>query len=104
MRTPQRAPLVVASAALAEAIAAAWRAQGETLDPATMPMTGPTNAANYLAAPDPATFAAPHAAYAPSYHFCYRSTPDTALQAQPAAAWNSCHPCAHPACISNTAD
>ena len=88
MRTPQRAPLVVASAALAEAIAAEWRAQGETIDPATMPMTGLTNAAIDLAAPDPATFAEPIAAYAATDLFCYRDDRDAALQAEQAAAWN----------------
>ncbi|QCB56202.1 ATPase [Sphingopyxis sp. PAMC25046] len=88
VRTPQRAPLAVASAALAEAIAAEWRDLGETLDPAAMPMTGLTNAAIDLAAPDLAAFAAPVAAYAESDLFCYRDARDAALQAQQAAAWN----------------
>ena len=88
MRTPQRAPLAVASAALAEAIAAEWREQGETIDPATMPMTGLTNAAIDLAAPDPTTFAEPIAAYAATDLFCYRDDRDAALQAEQAAAWN----------------
>ena len=88
VRTPQRAPLAVASATLAEAIAAEWREQGETIDPATMPMTGLTNAAIDLAAPDPATFAEPIAAYAATDLFCYRDDRDAALQAEQAAAWN----------------
>lgn len=88
VRTPQRAPLAVASAALAEAIAAEWRDVGETLDPAAMPMTGLTNAAIDLATPDLAAFAAPVAAYATSDLFCYRDARDAALQAEQAAAWN----------------
>lgn len=88
VRTPQRAPLAVASAALAEAIAAEWREQGETIDPAAMPMTGLTNAAIDLATPDLAAFAAPVAAYAQSDLFCYRDTRDAVLQAEQAAAWN----------------
>lgn len=88
VRTPQRAPLAVASAALAEAIAAEWRDVGETIDPAAMPMTGLTNAAIDLAAPDLAAFAAPVAAYAQSDLFCYRDARDGALQAEQAAAWN----------------
>lgn len=88
VRTPQRAPLAVASPALAEAIAAEWRDVGETLDPAAMPMTGLTNAAIDLAAPDLAAFAAPVAAYAESDLFCYRDARDAALQAEQAAAWN----------------
>lgn len=88
VRTPQRAPLAVASAALAEAIAAEWRDVGETIDPATMPMTGLTNAAIDLATPDLAAFAAPVAAYAQSDLFCYRDARDATLQAEQAAAWN----------------
>ncbi|HET6524528.1 ATP12 family protein [Sphingopyxis sp.] len=88
VRTPQRAPLAVASAALAEAIAAEWRDVGETIAPAAMPMTGLTNAAIDLAAPDLSAFAAPVAAYAESDLFCYRDARDAALQAEQAAAWN----------------
>ena len=88
VRTPQRAPLAVASPALAEAIAAEWRDVGGTIDPAMMPMTGLTNAAIDLATPDLAAFAAPVAAYAESDLFCYRDARDAALQAEQAAAWN----------------
>lgn len=88
VRTPQRAPLAVASPALADAIAAEWRDVGETIDPAAMPMTGLTNAAIDLATPDLAAFAAPVAAYAESDLFCYRDARDAALQAEQAAIWN----------------
>ena len=88
VRTPQRASLAAPSAALAEAIAAEWRAVGETIDPGAMPMTGLANAAIDLAAPDVAAFAAPVAAYAESDLFCYRDDRDPALQAEQAAAWN----------------
>ncbi len=88
MRTPQRAPLAVASAALAEAIATEWREQGETIDPAAMPMTGLANAAIDLATPDPAAFIEPVAAYAATDLFCYRDDRDAVLQAEQVAAWN----------------
>jgi chaperone required for assembly of F1-ATPase len=88
VRTPQRAPLVVTSAALADAIAAEWQMQGETLDPAAMPMTGLTNAAIDLASPDPVGFAEPVAAYAATDLFCYRDDRDALLQAEQVAAWN----------------
>ena len=88
VRTPQRAPLAVANPALAEAIAAEWQAQGETIDPAAMPMTGLTNAAIDLALPDPAAFAEPVAAYAATDLLCYRDDRDALLQAEQAAAWN----------------
>src|SRR6202022_3505858 len=39
VRTPAKAPLVLPNAALAEAVAAEWRAQGERIDPETMPLT-----------------------------------------------------------------
>ena len=79
VRTPQRAPLAVANAMLAEAVAAEWREAGETIDPAAMPMTGLANAAIDLAAPDPAAFAVPVAAYAESDLFCYRDARDAVL-------------------------
>lgn len=88
MRTPHRAPLIVVSAMLAEAIAAEWQAQGDTIDPRAMPMTGLANAAIDLAAPDPAVFGEPVAAYAATDLFCYRDDRDAALQAEQVAAWN----------------
>jgi chaperone required for assembly of F1-ATPase len=39
VRTPAKAPLAVPGNALAEAIAAEWRAQGTHIDPRTMPLT-----------------------------------------------------------------
>ncbi|WP_422062337.1 ATP12 family chaperone protein [Sphingopyxis sp.] len=88
VRTPRRAPLVVAKLALADAIAAEWLAQGETIDAAAMPMTGLSNAAIDLASPDPTAFAEPIAAYAATDLFCYRDDRDAALQAEQVAAWN----------------
>ena len=88
VRTPQRASLALPNAALAAAIAAEWQAQGDTIDPGAMPMTGLANAAIDLAAPDPAAFAEPIAAYAATDLFCYRDDRDAALQPEQAAAWN----------------
>lgn len=88
VRTPARAPLAVASEALARAMAEEWAAQDGDVDPASMPLTGIANAAIDLAAPDPAAFAEPIAAYAASDLFCYRDDRDAALQAEQAAAWN----------------
>jgi chaperone required for assembly of F1-ATPase len=39
VRTPAKAPLILPNTALAEAVAAEWRAQGERIDPETMPLT-----------------------------------------------------------------
>lgn len=88
VRTPKRAPLIVESAALAEAIAGEWKAVGEDIDPARMPLTGIANAAIDIAGEDPAAFAEPIAAYAASELFCYREDRDPALQAEQVAVWN----------------
>jgi len=88
VRTPKRAPLVVESLVLAEAIADEWNAVGETIDPARMPLTGIANAAIDIAGADAAAFAEPIAAYATSDLFCYRDDRDPALQAEQIALWN----------------
>lgn len=64
VRTPGRTPLVLPTPALAEAVAAEWRAVPETLDPRAMPLTGLANAAIDRIAAAPAAFAAGLAAYA----------------------------------------
>ena len=38
VKTPARAPLVAPTAALARAVAAEWQAQGEKIDPGSMPL------------------------------------------------------------------
>ena len=88
VRTPKRAPLIVPTEALGNAIAAEWQAQPEDVSPATMPLTGLANAAIDLATPDPAAFAEPVAAYAATDLFCYRDDRDAALQAEQVATWN----------------
>lgn len=45
VRTPGKAPLSVPSKTLAEAIAREWRAQGDRIDPRTMPLTKLANSA-----------------------------------------------------------
>ena len=45
VRTPGKAPLVLPTRALAEAVAEEWRAQGERIDPPTMPLTKLANSA-----------------------------------------------------------
>lgn len=87
IRTPKRDHLTVPTAALADAIAAEWEAQGEDILPATMPLTGMANAAIDLIAPDPSSFAAPLAAYGESDLLCYRA-PEAELAAAEAEAWN----------------
>jgi chaperone required for assembly of F1-ATPase len=45
VRTPGKAPLVLPARELAEAVAEEWRAQGERIDPETMPLTRLANSA-----------------------------------------------------------
>jgi chaperone required for assembly of F1-ATPase len=73
LRTPARAPLVVAGRPLAEAIAAEWALAAETIDPRAMPLTGLANAAIDRVAPDPAEFAASLARFARSDLLVYRA-------------------------------
>lgn len=88
VKTPARAPLAVPNAALAAAIVAEWMAQGEQIDPATMPMTGFANASIDRVLPDVATFAATVAAYSASDLLCYRASDPAALLAEQAAHWD----------------
>jgi chaperone required for assembly of F1-ATPase len=88
VRTPGRRPLALPSNALAEAVAAEWRAVGETIDPRTMPLTGLANAATDPIANDPAQFAARLAAYGESDLLCYRAEGPPQLVERQAAAWD----------------
>jgi len=88
VRTPARAALAVPGAALAEAIAAEWDAQGDTINPRAMPLTGLANAAIDRVAPDSAAFAARLAAYGESELIAYRADGPQGLLAAQAAAWD----------------
>jgi chaperone required for assembly of F1-ATPase len=91
--TPAGKPLAVADAAVAERLAAEWAGQGETIDPATMPLTRLVNAALDRVAADPDAVRADIVKYAESDLVCYRAEgPDklTAAQDQhwgPLVAW-----------------
>src|SRR3546814_9245040 len=73
---------------LAEAIAEEWRAQGETVDPRSMPFTGLANGAIDQIAPHSGSFAAGIARYAESDLLCYRAEGPAELVAREAAAWD----------------
>jgi chaperone required for assembly of F1-ATPase len=88
VRTPARAPLVVPTAPLADAIVAEWQAQGDRIDPRTMPMTGLANAAIDRVAPDPDRFTAMLAPYAETDLLCYRAVEPPALVEREAAEWD----------------
>ena len=88
VRTPGRAPLVAPTAALADAIAAEWDAQGDEIDPRSMRFTGLANAAIDRVAPDAAGFASGLATYGESDLLCYRADHPAALAARQARAWD----------------
>lgn len=88
VRTPARALLSLPSAALAEAVAAEWAAQGETIDPRSMPLTGLANAAIDRVAPDPEAFAAGLAKYGESDLTCYRAEGPQSLVARQEGVWD----------------
>lgn len=88
VRTPMRATLTLPNAALAEAVAGEWRAQGEEIDPRSMPLTGLANAAIDHVAADAAGFADNLAAYAESDLLCYRADDQPDLAKRQDAVWN----------------
>lgn len=88
VRTPGRNLLRAPTEELAEAIAAEWNAQGETVDPLSMPLTGLANAAIDRVAPDPAGFARSLAEYGESDLLCYRAEGPQSLVERQDKVWN----------------
>jgi len=87
LKTPAGADLVVATRALAEAIAAEWEAQGPDIETERMPFTRLANAAiDRIAAAREATVAA-LAAYADSDLICYRAEGPAELVTAEELAW-----------------
>jgi len=88
VRTPGKALLAVPTAALAQAIGEEWAAQGETIDPRSMRLTGLANAAIDRVAGDPATFATGLSVYGESDLLCYRAGSPAGLVARQEEAWD----------------
>lgn len=88
VKTPAKAPLVVPSRALAEAIAREWQAQDEKIDPATMPVTRGANAAIDKVRPQHAEVAALIADYGGTDLLCYRAEAPRELVARQSAHWD----------------
>jgi chaperone required for assembly of F1-ATPase len=88
VRTPGRAPLAVPTQALAEAIADEWNAQGDRIDPRSMPLTGLANAAIDRVAADPQAFADGLSAYGESDLLCYRAEGPDSLAARQSESWD----------------
>lgn len=88
VRTPLKAPLILPTLALAEAVAAEWQAQAGTVNPETMPFTRTSNSALDKVAPQFKAVAAMLAAYGDSDLLCYRAEGPDDLVARQAEAWD----------------
>ncbi len=87
-KTPAKAPLVVPTRALAEAISAEWSGVEDVINPRLMPFTGSANAAIDKVAPQFVEVADMIAAYGASDLLCYRAEGPDALVARQAESWD----------------
>ncbi|WP_341214239.1 ATP12 family protein [uncultured Limimaricola sp.] len=88
VRTPAKAPLILPTQALAQALAAEWQAQEERIDPGTMPITRTANSALDKVAGQRAEVAAMLAEYGGSELLCYRAERPVELIARQASEWD----------------
>ena len=88
VRTPGKAALAVPSGALAEAIAEEWRAQGEFIDPESMPITKIVNTAIDGVTGREKEVAADIIAFAGSDLVCYRAEKPVELVVRQKEAWD----------------
>ncbi len=88
VRTPAKAPLVVPTRVMAEAIASEWDAQEDVIDPNTMPVTRSANAAIDKVKHQHAEVAEMLAEYGDTDLLCYRADFPEALIARQAEQWD----------------
>ena len=87
IKTQGGTPQVVPTEALAELLAAEWRAQGEEIDPAAFPARDMADYAIDMVAADPAAIAANLKRYGETDTLCYRADPDQPLHQRQWAEW-----------------
>lgn len=88
VKTPARAPMVVPTRTLAEAVAEEWRGVAEEIDPTGMPLTGLSNAAIDRVSPHREAFAEQLARYAQADLACYRAEGPRSLRALQEEEWD----------------
>lgn len=88
VKTPAKAPLIVPTRAMAQAIAEEWDAQEEHIDPNSMPVTRAANAAIDKVSHQHAEVAQMIADYGDSDLLCYRADSPAELVARQAEAWD----------------
>ena len=72
---------------LAEALAAEWRGQGDTIDPASLPLRDMADYAIDVVSADPQACAEGLLGYAETDTLCYRADPDEPLHARQQQVW-----------------
>ncbi len=87
VRTPAKAPMVLPSRPLTEAIAGEWAAQGDTIRPGTMPLMALSSTALDITAKQPELVVEQVAAYAGTDLLCYRVEHPPELSAREAQLW-----------------
>lgn len=87
LKTPAKRAFHLPTAALAEALAAEWQAQGERLQPATMPLTALAFTAVDLVGPQRAGVVAEIADYGGTDLLCYRAERPPSLVERQQAVW-----------------
>jgi chaperone required for assembly of F1-ATPase len=87
VHSPGRAPLALPTEALAECVAAEWRAQGEELAPESMPMTRFVNSAIDRVRPRMKEVIDEISGYAATDLLCYRTDSPEDLAVRQDAAW-----------------
>lgn len=88
VRTPAKAELTLPSRALAEALAEEWAAQGEAIDPNSMPLTRFANSAIDKVARQHGAVAEMLAEYGGTDLICYRAAAPAELAGRQAAGWD----------------
>jgi chaperone required for assembly of F1-ATPase len=88
LMTPGKAPLVVPTRVLAEAIAAEWEAQDGPVRPETMPLTRASNSAIDNVATSRDAVVGLISEYGATDLLCYRATQPEALRLRESAAWD----------------
>ncbi|MDX2235113.1 MAG: ATP12 family protein [Hyphomonadaceae bacterium] len=88
LRTPGKTPFVAPTSALAEACAAEWRAQGDAVQPQTMPLTRLVNVALDHTPRARARIVESIAGYAATDLVCHRADAPEPLAAKQAEAWD----------------
>jgi chaperone required for assembly of F1-ATPase len=88
VRTPKKAPLILPTQRLAEAVAAEWLVQGERVDPTSMPFTRTANSAVDTVAVHYDSVARMVADYGASDLLCYRAEGPAELVDMQARGWD----------------